>query len=390
MKSFFSRISNTIHNDLKENILKVAIILALLATVYILFENIFAAFVVAAFASVVLLRWDGRIFFALGLLFLLFCPFLLAFNQKSGAEDMAIYAYYMLVFGVVMQIVQHTRESFSSRKTIQKEIHSVENFLNKKKIWVISLTIMFCTVLFSSFAFYFFYSKIKEEFNNEKLSFQNLLEQTKPKLNEKKTESVLEAPIKKQIVSDWETVHISFENNTGNEFQTKIFLEQFKNLGVLNVQVSSSSKQIDDFTFIEYCQGCNNVARELLSVLKNLENITLLEVPELENQIILHLGKDQTLLTPKDISLSILNGTTIPGKAGILRDEMQKAGFHVQSIADAPTKDHIKTLLISRPGQTDAVFLIKNFLSNTYKNIEVQENTDLPVDVQIILGALVE
>jgi hypothetical protein len=69
---------------------------------------------------------------------------------------------------------------------------------------------------------------------------------------------------------------------------------------------------------------------------------------------------------------------------------MQKAGFHVQSIADAPTKDYIKTLLISRPGQTDAVFLIKNFLSNTYKNIELQENTDLPVDVQIILGALSE
>lgn len=51
-----------------------------------------------------IIKWDGRISIGLGLLSLLFCPFLLILEKQTLAEQMAIFAYGFLVCGVIVQI----------------------------------------------------------------------------------------------------------------------------------------------------------------------------------------------------------------------------------------------------------------------------------------------
>ena len=71
-------------------------------------------FVWLFFAASLLFRWDGRIAIGCALALLLACPFLLMWKTQTlagaVAEIAAIYAYYFLVIGVVLQLVEYRRE----------------------------------------------------------------------------------------------------------------------------------------------------------------------------------------------------------------------------------------------------------------------------------------
>lgn len=300
MKKVFSQITETIHSDFKENILKIAIVLSLLATVYIFTENIFVAFIVAAIATVLLLGWDGRLFFGFGLLFLLFCPFLLGSGEKSLAEDMAVYAYYMLALGVLMQVIEHGRESLAHRKQLKQKRIMTQGFWTKKNLLLFSLGFALLTVIISTSSFYFFYSQMKQELISNKKMMSDLVSQKTTDVGEKKSESVVEAPnivtppsLSNNTAGDWETVQVTLYNDTGHENVTKDVFDKFKKLGVLNVSSVTSTGSASENTLIEYCSSCVNVAHELLSVLQNPDNLALVETPELSNEIVVRLGSDQ-------------------------------------------------------------------------------------------------
>lgn len=306
--------TQTIHSDFKENIIKIAIVLALLATVYIFTENIFVAFIVAAIATVLLLGWDGRLFFGFGLLFLLFCPFLLGSGKKLIAEDMAVYAYYMLALGVLMQVIEHGRESLAHRKELKKKRIMTQGFWSKKNLLLFSLAFAFLSVVIATSSFYFFYSQMKQELISNKKIMSDLLSQKTSTLEEKKEEKKIEAPIEipaseprievaPAIGGDWETVQVTFYNDTVHKEMTKDIFDKLKKLGVLNVSSVTSTASSNKNTLIQYCSSCANVAHEILSVLKNSNNLAFIETPELINEIVLHLGSDQyTSSTPVEIS----------------------------------------------------------------------------------------
>jgi peptidoglycan/LPS O-acetylase OafA/YrhL len=70
-----------------------------------------AAFFIALLFLFLLLEIDSRILIFFALLFLLSCPFLLFFEQEFRAEQMAIYAYYLLFIGTVLALIESRRES---------------------------------------------------------------------------------------------------------------------------------------------------------------------------------------------------------------------------------------------------------------------------------------
>lgn len=74
---------------------------------------LFALFALAA----IVFGLDSRISFALALGFLSFCPLLLLVEYQEQAELLAVYAYYFLAFGVVLELV-----SSFFRKDNQHEI----------------------------------------------------------------------------------------------------------------------------------------------------------------------------------------------------------------------------------------------------------------------------
>jgi hypothetical protein len=68
-----------------------------------------SSFFITLFFLFLLLEWDYRILISFALLFLLSCPFYLIVENKFRAEQMAIYAYYLLFIGTVLALIEHIR-----------------------------------------------------------------------------------------------------------------------------------------------------------------------------------------------------------------------------------------------------------------------------------------
>ena len=75
-----------------------------------------ASFFITLFFLFLLLRWDYRILISFALLFLLSCPFYLIIDEKFRAEQMAIYAYYLLFIGTVLALVEYLKEGREKKK----------------------------------------------------------------------------------------------------------------------------------------------------------------------------------------------------------------------------------------------------------------------------------
>ncbi|MDI6892106.1 MAG: LytR C-terminal domain-containing protein [Actinomycetota bacterium] len=69
---------------------------------------------------------DSRISIGVALSFLMCCPFLLIFKCEQLAERIAIYAFYFLVVGVVLQLIEHMREKIPEEERLLAEEESVE------------------------------------------------------------------------------------------------------------------------------------------------------------------------------------------------------------------------------------------------------------------------
>jgi len=110
MIKFLVHTINEIDTDVKKHLVKSSITIFSLTIVYILSSSIFLSFIISAALAVLLLNWDSRFFIGVGLFFIASCPILLVFNKQNTAEEMAIYAYYMLTLGVILQIIQYFNE----------------------------------------------------------------------------------------------------------------------------------------------------------------------------------------------------------------------------------------------------------------------------------------
>ncbi len=75
-----------------------------------------ASFFITLFFLFLLLRWDYRVLIFFALLFLLSCPFYLIIDDKFKAEQMAIYAYYLLFIGIVLALIEHLKEERKEKK----------------------------------------------------------------------------------------------------------------------------------------------------------------------------------------------------------------------------------------------------------------------------------
>jgi hypothetical protein len=85
------------------------------------------------FISALLFRWfwADRVFFIFALILLASCPVLLIQEKEIQAEIAAIYAYYFLVIGVILQISEFSKFSFSEIKQIFIKSKQII-----KKVWI--------------------------------------------------------------------------------------------------------------------------------------------------------------------------------------------------------------------------------------------------------------
>lgn len=304
MKQILHRAKHTIHTSLTEEVLKVAVVLALVASVYLFSQNIFLALVLGAIMTVLIIGWDGKIFFILGLLFLLFCPFLLASDKKYIAEKMAVNAYYMLAIGVMLQIVHHIRESIRLGHEHRKQhvaVHGHE-FWTKKKLILWTVVVIFFTFLISAGIFFAFYQKLEGQLTENKKEFIDIVEKNEKQVKEiltmKAVEPVVEEPkvveLKKESIGDWESVKVFIINKTEQKGLENLVANSFKQLGCVNVYASqATSTPVFATTTVDYCPECFMVAEELSASLPVTNNVLLHQESNLANQITVQLGTDQ-------------------------------------------------------------------------------------------------
>jgi len=87
--------------------------------------------------------------------------------------------------------------------------------------------------------------------------------------------------------------------------------------------------------------------------------------------------------TPSDVTMRVLNGTSINGLAATIRDRLRRIGFKVLSTANAPRRDYTKTQIVYGPGdEAKALLVIEEFPGAVLR----QSGSPLSADVEVIVG----
>ena len=87
---------------------------------------------------------------------------------------------------------------------------------------------------------------------------------------------------------------------------------------------------------------------------------------------------------PGDITMRILNGTTVDGLATTERDHLRALGFIVKSSSNAPQRDYKRTVIRYNPGLDAKAALV----AAQFPGAEIRESSSLQsTDIVVILGA---
>jgi len=98
--------------SLKKQPFKLLVALFVYLVIFNIWGPLATLFLGTAFLFAIM-NWDSRVFIVFGLLFLISCPLYLLQRKELMAEEMAVYAYYSLFLGVMLQIIEYWRENNS-------------------------------------------------------------------------------------------------------------------------------------------------------------------------------------------------------------------------------------------------------------------------------------
>ena len=119
--------------------IRILIFIICLAIFYFILRDFTLSYIISLFLAVIFIRLDSRVFIVLALLFLILCPILLSMKKDALTETIAVNAFFMLVIGVAIEILELVWERLPEKlKTflgkicipilkIRKKIHSFAN-----------------------------------------------------------------------------------------------------------------------------------------------------------------------------------------------------------------------------------------------------------------------
>ncbi|MBU1132440.1 LytR C-terminal domain-containing protein [Patescibacteria group bacterium] len=381
------KIIDKINNDIRENVLKSGIALACFVISYFIWFNVLLSFVVASAVAIIILRWDSRIYIAIGLVFLIACPILLAFGQDAIAEKTAIYAYYMMALGIFLQLVHYVRGLLFTSKE-HPQFTSI--YEREKKIIYVSIAVISIMAILFSGSFAFLYKKMKGELDNniEQVDYilgnkMNENKQIMRQLSENQQKLADEVYAAKEV--NELSAKILIENASGDEELAAQLQNSIQEMGYANVYVKQNGKLISDFTLIEHCVSCAGIVEELKNVMYDTLELTARENKNFTNEIVITLGADQVIIGNSDISLSLIHGSDFGDDAREMKRELSAEGFNVASVGIIGRSDYEKTVVkYSSPNKRKAQ-MVKDYLDET-RDVELEEVEKLATDAAIVLG----
>lgn len=90
---------------------KALLVFVIMGVIFWLVDNKLAALLIMSAVPIIAFRWDARVYFALALLFLVGVPGFLIAKNDYWAEQLAVYTYYFLSLGVLVELINYVRES---------------------------------------------------------------------------------------------------------------------------------------------------------------------------------------------------------------------------------------------------------------------------------------
>ena len=292
-KRKFIKIIGKINRDLGESFIKTAIVVLTAVSIYFVAENTFISLGAGAAVAVLLFDWDSRFFIAAALIFLLACPFWLAAGRSDIAEQLAIYAYFMMAVGIILHIAAYAKKIFLAKKK-KSASPKVEmfNFAPAKTLAIGVAAAILCAAVISGGGVYFAYVKMHKQFAAEIAAVQFAADATTTVIREVAGEKII---ANESIASaDWETVKVRIRNNSGISGLDAKVIDDFIRLGCKNVTSTSADSLIYESTLVRYCPSCLNIAQELLATLKSPTDVLFVEDAGLSDEIAVILGGDQS------------------------------------------------------------------------------------------------
>lgn len=115
-------------------------------------EYLIGVYILMSFA----LQVDSRVAIGFALFLLSLCPFLLIFDYGKTAENVAVYVWYFLAVGVILQVFEYVRESRTGEEIASEEESPIElrrvalerrKTAESRQVWQIVALVTFVTVL---------------------------------------------------------------------------------------------------------------------------------------------------------------------------------------------------------------------------------------------------
>lgn len=362
--------------------------------------NFKAAFLFSYFILFLFFGFDDRVPMVIGIVLLLICPILLIFKKEAVANGLAIWAYYFLVIGVVLQIAEYikTPTSETAVEEVKPQIKEVtqpeveygqdvlgvkkhyERYLKRRK-WIIITSVSLGIILLAVLGFtkrdriskIFWGASQREEIVTE--------QQEEP-------EEFIEPEIDKAAIS------IQILNGNGQAGSALKMKDELEDKG-FKVE---STEEADNYnytqTVIFYKLGKRDEAELVLNAITKNESVVLKQVISGQDQdIIIVVGADQLTEGEKAINRSTLrimvqNGCGTEGAASRIKDKLSAAGYTYDNIdiGDADSADYANSIVYHRADYRKQADQIASDIGGTAIQISEDPSLGDRYDILVIVG----
>lgn len=94
-----------------------------------------------------------------------------------------------------------------------------------------------------------------------------------------------------------------------------------------------------------------------------------------------------TEINREDLSVSVLNGTGIPGEAGFLETKLEALGYSEIEVGNAPSQDNEITIITFSSDLPEATTVeITKDIESLYETVTTKKSSSLDVDFEVITG----
>jgi hypothetical protein len=345
-------------------------------------------------------NFNNKIPIVIGLVLLLVCPFLLIFKKEAVANGLAIWAYYFLVIGVVLQLIEFVKSPVSgvgvkeaepqtglekvaqpvfkyNKRAFWSQYGAEEKKYLKKRRWIIAVVASLIVLSLAVVGF------------TQKDRISRLI------WGVSETEEVVtEQPEEKEVTQleiDKAAISIQILNGNGKEGSALKMKEELEDKGFKVGSIGEADNYDYKQTIIKYKLGKRDEADLVQDSIPKNESVVLKQLISGQDfDIIIIVGADQLLeekeVDKSNLRLMVENGCGIEGAAARMKDKLAAAGYVNIDIGDAKSTDYTNSIVYYRTDYRKQAEQVASDIGGTSVDITEDPTLGDTYDILVIVG----